>query len=131
MSNLLITISIVISLILAFSVMYVSPKIIDKKNYDEPERVKAAWTVGSMLIPLAVGVIIFYFVTGIGFAVFTSVIGLALILLNYERFVLIWKDDEKNTTLFRNNKSPKRNSLCTCGSGLKYKHCCGKGNNQS
>lgn len=121
--------SVAISIILAWAVILTAPKIIDKKNYDEPERLKAAWTAGSMVIPLTVGVIIFYSTEGIGFAIGTAVIFLPLILLNYERFVRIYKlNSKKNVVPITKERIPKRNSLCDCGSGLKYKHCCGKGN---
>ncbi len=28
--------------------------------------------------------------------------------------------------IFHTNKTQDRNEMCKCGSGLKYKHCCGK-----
>ena len=40
----------------------------------------------------------------------------------------VYKDpklEKKNTTSIKSFKVP-RNSPCTCGSGKKYKHCCGK-----
>ncbi|WP_373687728.1 SEC-C metal-binding domain-containing protein [Clostridium tagluense] len=35
-------------------------------------------------------------------------------------------DDEILKTTIRNEKKIGRNSLCSCGSGKKYKKCCGK-----
>ena len=40
----------------------------------------------------------------------------------------VYKDqklEKRNTTTIKNLKIP-RNSPCSCGSGKKYKHCCGK-----
>jgi preprotein translocase subunit SecA len=36
------------------------------------------------------------------------------------------KNDSKNANLNLNTKKPKRNEPCPCGSGKKYKQCCGK-----
>jgi len=36
------------------------------------------------------------------------------------------KENEQKATLAQKRKKVPRNSPCTCGSGKKYKHCCGR-----
>jgi len=43
-----------------------------------------------------------------------------------EEFNKQMEADENFGTIFKGNKKPKRNDPCPCGSGKKYKNCCGK-----
>ena len=47
-----------------------------------------------------------------------------VVLFNSELFSTILHIEEKNQE--EEPQSAKRNELCPCGSGLKYKKCCGK-----
>lgn len=50
--------------------------------------------------------------------------------LDNQKFIYPWSQEipdlPKPTTYVRENKKIGRNDPCPCGSGLKYKQCCGK-----
>ena len=48
------------------------------------------------------------------------------ILLSEERQKELYKEAKKMHTFVREGKKIGRNDPCPCGSGKKYKHCCGK-----
>ena len=48
------------------------------------------------------------------------------VLFNSELFSTILNIEEKEQKQDENTQSAKRNELCPCGSGLKYKKCCGR-----
>ena len=48
------------------------------------------------------------------------------ILLSEEQQKALYKEAKKMHTFVREGKKIGRNDPCPCGSGKKYKHCCGK-----
>lgn len=47
-------------------------------------------------------------------------------LLSEERRKELYKEQKSSTTFVRSDKKVGRNDPCPCGSGKKYKYCCGK-----
>ena len=48
------------------------------------------------------------------------------VLLSEEQQKELYKEAKKMHTFVREGKKIGRNDPCPCGSGKKYKHCCGK-----